>query len=222
MTAAPEITHCPVCGIEYGADAFLCPADGSTLIAGPREHTSEASDRAADEDLDDEAPPPRGTLTVLDPASGGEAETSLFEQEEHPERMILTNMSRADAGEFIEKLESEGVGAKLGEATEGDGVEILIHEPNVAVAQAVLVEFTGDESLPDDIEPQDGHDGGMVEVGRFSMLDAQAHIDRLLRAGLDVTLRPPPPDTPAMLAAAVVSVGVDDAAAARTILGITR
>jgi hypothetical protein len=60
-----------------------------------------------------------------------------------------------------------------------------------------------------------------VEVGRFSMLDAQTHIDRLLRAGLHVTLRPPPPDAAAMLAAAVVSVREDDAAVARTILGIT-
>ncbi|MEA2521491.1 MAG: hypothetical protein QOI81_1137 [Actinomycetota bacterium] len=180
-----------------------------------------ASDRSTDENLDDAAPVPRGTLTVLDPAGDEEAPMSLFEQEERPERMILTNIARADAEEFIGALEAEGIGAKLGDPTEGDGVEILIHEPNVAVAQAVLVDFTGDASLADDIEPEGGHDDGMVEVGRFSMLDAQAHIDRLLRAGLDVTLRPPPPDTPAMLAAAVVSVREDDAAAARTILGVT-
>jgi|GEM_PF-6282960 len=48
--------------------------------------------------------PPPGSLTVIDPAGD-------------------------DALDFIAALEAEGVGAKIGEATEDDGVEILIHEP---------------------------------------------------------------------------------------------
>jgi hypothetical protein len=221
MTAAAEVTHCPVCGVEYGADAFLCPTDGSTLIPGPGAPAPAASEPSTDEDVDDEVQVPRGTLTVRDTATD-DTPTSLFDQEEHPERLVLTVMAKEDADEFVQALEAEGVGAKVGSGTDDDGVEILIHAPNVAIAQAVLVDFTGDESLTDDIEPEGGHEDGLVEVGRFSMLDASAHVERLLKAGIDVSLRPPPPDTPPKLAAAVVSVGEDDASQARTILGITR
>ena len=199
------------------------------LVARPTENTSATADtqtpdpdRVPEDDPDGDAPPTRGLLTVLDPTSGVGAPLSLFDQEEHPERLVLTVMAREDADEFVGALEAEGVGGKVGDATEDDGVEILIHEPNVAVAQAVLVDFTGDPTLTDYIEPEGGHDDGAVEVARLSILDAPNHVERLLKAGIDVTLRPPPPDTPPKLAAAVVFVSEDDAGMARNILGIAR
>ena len=155
---------------------------------------------------EDETEVTRGTITVFhrrEVATSAEGdhpeEGDLFWQEEHPVQVMLAIIAREDAEDFIAALEAEGVGAKMGDPTPEDGVEITIHNANLAAAQAILVDFTGDPSLVDDIEVEssgvedesiwpDGRPDadGFVEVssGRLSELDAQAQT--LAAAGMDV------------------------------------
>jgi hypothetical protein len=160
---------------------------------------------------EDETEETRGTVTVfhrLDVTASAEEDDTehdagdLFQQEEHPVRIMLAIIAREDAQDLIAALEGEGVGARMGDPTPEDGVEIIIHDANLAAAQAILVDFTGDPSLVDDIEVEpseldgDGSiwpDGrpdsdGFVEVssGRLVELDAQAQT--LAAAGMNVHL----------------------------------
>jgi hypothetical protein len=126
--------------------------------------------------------------------------SDLFWQEEHPLRVRLAIIAREDALDFVAALEGEGVGAHIGDPTPEDGVEIIVHDVNLAAAQAILVDFTGDPSLVDDIEVEpseresedsiwpDGRPdaGGFVEVSSVRFVDLDAQAQTLATAGMDV------------------------------------
>ena len=124
-------------------------------------------------------------------------------------------MARQDAPDLVSELEAQGIGARLGELTEDDGVEVLVHDLNLADALVTLVDFTGDASLVDDAARDD--DGWLaVSTGQIGQLDQQAQ--QLSEAGIDVRLELPLPDDPAQIG--TVRVPGDDAEEARGILGI--
>ena len=152
------------------------------------------------------------------PARADLDEGSLFEREAHPREVILAIIAEEDAGDFVATLEAQGVGARLGETTEDEGVEILIHELNLADAQAILVEFTGDPSLVDDIGDADSGDPlERVATGVVGDLGAQAQ--RLSAAGIDVRMEVPGPDGDGGDMGALL-VDREDLDEARRILGI--
>ncbi len=143
-----------------------------------------------------------GTIEVVQRPSDrddGEQDTDLFEREEHPTRIVLAVMETEDGPDLIDALEAEGIGARLGEPTSDDGVEVLVHDTNLPDAQAILVEFTGDATLVDDVDldperppdeserPDDGW--AQVSAGRLSDLGPQAN--RLSQAGIDVRMEVP-------------------------------
>src|SRR2546423_490625 len=70
-------------------------------------------------------------------------------------------MVEEDAPDLVAALEAESVGARLGDQTDDGGVEVLVHDTDLAAAQAVLVDFTGDPSLVDEVvgsgTDDDGH-----------------------------------------------------------------
>ena len=134
---------------------------------------------------------------AADPSA--EADTgSLFEREANPRQVILAIVAAEDADDFIATLESQRVGARLGEKTEDEGVEILIHDLNLAEAQAILVEYTGDPSLVDDIGQVDigdvDTDDSLERVATGSVGSLGAQAERLSFAGIDVRLEVPDPD----------------------------
>src|SRR6266508_2692489 len=77
----------------------------------------------------------------------GEAPADLFEDEEHPVRIVLCLLSSYDAGHLVDKLERHGIGARLGNRQPDETVEVVIHHFHLPEAQAVLVEFTGDAGV---------------------------------------------------------------------------
>jgi len=93
------------------------------------------SGRAMDEASEEGAPP-----------------TDLFEDEEHPARIVLCVLSAYDAGDLVDKLERHGIGARLGNRQPDETVEVVIHHFHLPEAQAVLVEFTGDAGVLDEID----------------------------------------------------------------------
>jgi hypothetical protein len=161
----------------------------------------------------------RGTIEVeYLPAAdedAGSSEDDLFEQEEHPRSVVLADLDAVDAPEFIEALKAQGIGAKLGSPTDQGGVEVIIHAANLADAQAVLVDFTGDASLVDDIES----DEDPVPVSSGHPVDVGAQAERLSAAGIDVRLELPAPDDERT--EGTLWVARDDAEEARRVLGIT-
>lgn len=198
-------THCPTCLAEYGAGVSICPDDGTMLVAGPAP-------------LEDDRP--RGQIQVIrsqgslaDPAES--AEPSLFEQEEHPQTVTLAVMAREDAPDLVSELEVQGIGARLGEQTEDDGVQVLVHDFNLADALATVVDFTGDPSLVDDIA-RDDDDWLSISTGQMGQLDQQAK--QLSEAGIDVRLELPLEDDPTQIG--TVWVPGDDVSEARRVLGI--
>src|SRR3989442_630654 len=158
---------------------------------GPQE-PDEASDEGA----------PRGTIEVVQRPGMGDGEgqdPDLFEREEHPTRIVLAVIETEDAPDLIDALEAEGIGARLGEPTSDDGVEVLVHDTNVPNAQAILVEFTGDATLVDDVDldPQPSPDGserpddGWAQVSSGRLLDLGPLANRLSQAGIDVRMEVP-------------------------------
>ncbi len=93
------------------------------------------SGRAMDEASEEGAPP-----------------TDLFEDEEYPARIVLCVLSAYDAGDLVDKLERHGIGARLGNRQPDETVEVVIHHFHLPEAQAVLVEFTGDAGVLDEID----------------------------------------------------------------------
>ncbi len=81
----------------------------------------------------------------------GEAPADLFEDEEHPVRIVLCLLSSYDAGHLVDKLERHGIGARLGNRQPDETVEVVIHHFHLPEAQAVLVEFTGDAGVLDEL-----------------------------------------------------------------------
>ncbi len=86
----------------------------------------------------------------------GEAPADLFEDEEHPVTIILCLLSEFDARDLVDLLEKRGIGARIGEHRDDDTIEVLIHEFRLPEAQAILVDFTGDASLLDDVTEAGG------------------------------------------------------------------
>ena len=149
-----------------------------------------------------------------------------FALEEAP--LVLTSMAVEDADAFLAALDDEEIGGRRGDPTEGEGVEIVVHAANLIDAQAVLVEFTGDVRLVDDIGVEDtgAEDGGdrgddlaIVTWTRISDVGAQAN--RLRERGVDVRIElPGEAERGSPTAQAAILVAVEDLDRAREILGI--
>ena len=149
-----------------------------------------------------------------------------FALEEEP--LVLTSMAEEDADAFLAALDDEEIGGRRGEPTDGGGVEIVVHAANLIDAQAVLVEFTGDVSLVDDIGVEDaeaGADGdraddlAIVTWTRISDVGAQAN--RLRQRGVDVRIElPGEAERGSPTAQAAILVPVEELDRAREILGI--
>jgi hypothetical protein len=183
------------------------------------------SDRPTSQEPDEDEPV-RGTLTVIGrpPDDGADDPHDLFADEERsPRRMILAVMVPEDGPAFVAALEREGIGARLGAATDDGGVEVLVHDTHLPEAQAVLVEFTGDESLAEYVVEADGgwgerdHDEGFVQVATGSMADMAHVVERVRDAGIDVVLWTSPGDGSPT---AAVGVPEDRFAEAQRLAGI--
>jgi hypothetical protein len=81
----------------------------------------------------------------------GAPPADLFEDEEHPVPIVLCLLSAYDAGDLVDKLERHGIGARLGNRQPDKTVEVVIHHFHLPEAQAVLVEFTGDAGILDEM-----------------------------------------------------------------------
>jgi hypothetical protein len=144
-----------------------------------------------------------GTIEVVQrppgPEDGDEQGTDLFEREEHPTRIVLAVIETEDAPDLIDALAAEGIGARLGEPTSDDGVEVLVHDTNLPDAQAILVEFTGDPTLVDDVDldpdrsPDESErpDDGWAQVSSGRLVDLGPQANRLSHAGIDVRMEVP-------------------------------
>jgi len=100
-----------------------------------------------------------------------------------------------------------------------------VHAANLIDAQAVLVEFTGDISLVDDIavDPdQEEAAGDLAIVTWMRLSDVGVQANRLREAGVDVRIELPDEAERASPAAqAAILVPVEELDRAREILGIT-
>jgi hypothetical protein len=196
MAGSEDRVHCPVCDAEYDPGVSICVDDGTLLVAGPAPEDEPGDDGPQDDDDDDLT---RGRIEVVrlerplsktDAADG--TPSDLFEQEEHPDRLRLAVMAKEDAPDLVSALEAEGIGARLGEETPDGGIEVIVHDTHLADAQAVLVDFTGDPSLVDDVQldpPSDGVDrGGMLRIFDGATDSAEAGAERISGAGMDVRM----------------------------------
>ena len=216
--------HCPVCMAEYPFGVTKCVDDGAALDPGP-------APAIADDEGDEDWLPPRGSMEVVAPAGAEPEASDLFAQEERlPRRMVLAEVVPEDAGELVDALVREGIGARIGAATDNGGVLVLIHEVNLPDAQGILVDFTDDTDRVDDIRYADDRedlgvrdpgDGDYVEVTSPRQLDAPAQLERLLGAGIDVRVQPPANGSRDPNTAVTLMVPAEDLDRARATLGIT-
>jgi hypothetical protein len=172
----------------------------------------------------DETGPQRADVTFAHREASADERVDLFEHEERPpKRLILVVMVEEDAPALLAALEAEGIGARLGERTDDGGVEVLIHDTNLAAAQAVLVDFTGDPSLVDavvEVGPDDdADDDPFVEVASGRLTGMSSQLERLRAEGIDVRVETAGDDDP-LSATAVLMVHADDIDRARAVLGI--
>jgi len=200
-----EQMYCPTCLAEYRRGVSICPDDGTLLAAGPAPRNEER---------------PKGQIQVVrgSPRVDEVSETAeppLFEQEEHPQTVTLVVMARQDAPDLIAELEAQGIGAKLGQTTDDEGIQVLVHDFNLADALAIVVDFTGDPSLVDDVALDE--DGWLsISTAQLGQLDQQAK--QLSEAGIDVRMELPPQDDPAQIG--TLRVPGEDVTEARRVLGI--
>jgi hypothetical protein len=208
LTTAADYTHCPNCLAEYGAWSTIRLACGSVLVPGP-------------------APTPEvepGRLEVMELAEDSvTGSLDRFALEEEP--VVLTSMIEENVDAFLAALDEEEIGARRGERTDDGGVGIIVHAANLIDAQAVLVEFTGDVALVDEIAVDPDEDRAaeseMAVVTWIRVRDVGAQASRLREAGLDVRIELPDQAeraSPAALAA--ILVPVEELDRAREILGI--
>lgn len=205
-----DVVHCPDCGAENPAGYTICTECGGLLEPSPTRRVAPASFAYRD-DTDD--------------ASGSASSSDLFEREERPpKRLILAVMVEDDAPGLIDALGAEGIGTRLGERTEDGGVEVLIHDTNLAAAQAVLVEYTGDPSLVDAVvEAEDDDatdDDPFVEVASGVLAGMATQLERLRDAGIEVRVETATGDDRDRQTGALL-VPSDDLERARAVLGIT-
>ena len=207
MTAAVEYRHCPNCLAEYRPGPLICVDCGGVLVDGASPSSGSAALPGAVEVVE------RGE----DPAI---ASQDRFGLEETP--LVLTSMVEEDADAFLAALDEEEIGGRRGEPIDG-GVEIIVHASNLIDAQAVLVEFTGDVRLVDDIGVDEGADGenGFAVVTSVRLADVGARANRLREHGVDVRLElPGEAERSSLEAQAQILVPIDALERAREILGI--
>jgi hypothetical protein len=203
-----DYTHCPNCLAEYRSWSTTCLNCGTMLVPGPAPVAEEV------------AP---GRIEVVErEEDSGEDASDRFALEEQP--IVLTSMIEEDVDAFLTALDEEEIGARRGDPTGDGGFEIVVHAANLIDAQAVLVEFTGDISLVDDIavDPDQGgaaSDLALVTWMRLSDVGVQAN--RLREAGVDVRLElPDEAERTSPVAQAAILVPVEELDHARKILGI--
>jgi hypothetical protein len=154
-----------------------------------------------------------------DPASGS---ADRFALEETP--LVLTSMVLEDTDAFLAALDDEEIGGRRGEPTGDGGIEIVVHAANLIDAQAVLVEFTGDVRLVDEIGVDDAPDRerDLAVVTWTRLQDVGVHANRLREGGVDVRLElPDEAERGSPTVQAAILVPVDDLDRAREILGIS-
>ncbi len=204
MIDGSELTHCPSCSTEHRAGYTICTVCGTLLVDGPSPVPDDAVEGSR-----------RGSVAFGRLADVSD-EVDRFALEETP--IVLTSIVEEDAPEFLAALEGQGIGARAGDVTEDGGVEILIHAANLADAQAVLLEFTGDVEL--DHLGLDGDDDDLQVVTTARLGDAGRLAARLRDAGLDVRIDVPSPDAARPDASASILVRAEELARARELLGI--
>ena len=213
MSAGERYTHCPNCLAEYRAGFTICAECGTLLLPGPSPVQGAApSDPLESAELTGRIEVVRGDASGDDP--------DRFALEETP--IVLTDIVEDDVDAFLAALEDQEIGARRGRHLENGGVEILVHAANLLDAQAVLVEFTGDVTLVDDIAvDDDGEDRDWAVVTWIPLRDAGARAHRLRRRGVDVRLELPAEADPAAWdAQAAILVAPDDLETARQVLSI--
>jgi hypothetical protein len=208
LTAATDYTHCPNCLAEYGAWSTTCVDCGSLLVAGASPAQEEAEG---------------GRIEVIErDESSATGSLDRFALEVEP--VVLTSMVREDVDAFLAALDEEEIGARREEPTGDGGIEIVVHAANLMDAQAVLVEFTGDISLVDDIAVDPDRDGAasdMAIVTWTRLNDVGVQANRLREGGVDVRIELPDETERASPAAqAAILVPVEELDRARAILGI--
>jgi hypothetical protein len=172
LTAA-GFTHCPNCLAEYGAWSTICLDCGTALVPGPS---------PAQEGSGASTP---GRVEVVERAGDtATGSADRFALEEVP--VVLTSMVEEDTDAFLAALDEEEIGARRGQPTDDGGVEIVVHAANLIDAQALLVEFTGDVSLVDDIGVEGDQDFALVTSVRLA--DVGARANRLRERGMDVRI----------------------------------
>jgi hypothetical protein len=208
LTAGDGYRHCPNCLAEYREGPLICADCGGVLVDGPSPSST---------------PVTPGDVEVVerseDQATGA---PDRFALEETP--LVLTSMVEEDADAFLAALDEEEIGGRRGEPTGDGGVEIVVHVANLIDAQAVLVEFTGDVSLVDDIGVDTAIDGATDDfavVTSVRLADVGARANRLRERGVDVRIELPGEEERGSLdALAAILVPVDDLDRAREVLGI--
>jgi hypothetical protein len=206
LTTAADYTHCPNCLAEYGAWSTICLDCGSVLVPGP-------------------SPVPEvepGSVEVMELAEDATRSLDRFTLEAEP--VVLISMIEEDVDAFLAALDGEGIGARRGERTDDGGVGIIVHAANLMDAQAVLVEFTGDVGLVDEIavDPEQVRAGSDMAVVTWTRLrDVGAQSNRLREGGVDVRIElPDEAERESPGAQAAILVPVQDLDRAREILGI--
>src|SRR5947207_8015813 len=168
-----DVVRCPDCGAENRARYTICTECGGLLEHGPTHRVAPAS---------------FAYRADTDEASGNASSSDLFDREERPpKRLILAVMVEDDAPGLIEALGAEGIGTRLRERTPDGGVEVLIHDTNLAAAQAVLVDYTGDPSLVDAVveaesADEEVGDDPFVEVSSGALAGMAPQVERLRAA----------------------------------------
>jgi hypothetical protein len=219
-----DVVHCPDCGAEYRAGYTICTDCGGLLEPGPT--PEDFRDRQDDRGGDRVTGVSFAYRADTDDASASASPSDLFEREERsPTRLILAVMVEEDAPGLIDALRAEGIGSRIGERTQDGGVEVLIHDTNLAAAQAVLVEYTGDPSLVDAVvEAEDADesddDDSFVEVASGALAGMAPQLERLRAAGIEVRVETAAGDDPTRGTGALM-VPSDDLERARAVLGIT-
>jgi hypothetical protein len=191
------------------------------------------SDRPTPLETADEPDTGRGSLTFTEApgTSGGPDDVEeRFAAEER--RMILVVMVPQDAPGLVAALGREGIGASIGARTDDGGVEVLVHDANLPEAQAILIEYTGDESLADYVveasegwgDPSQEMDDGFVRLAAGPASDMSQIAGRLREAGIDVIVSPPALDPPGFVPiggpTAVIGVREERLDEARRVAGI--
>jgi hypothetical protein len=214
--------HCPNCLAEYRWGISICTECGEQVVPGP-------SPALVDDENEDVSEPTDevGGVEVVRLPGETEASEDLFDREARPSRVILCLLPTWEAEGLVAALADEGIGAKLEPTDVEDAAQVIVHEPRLGDAQAIMVEFTGDPSLVDDVAFEDADAAGIedpdrdgfVEVVSGPMLTIAAQAERLRAAGVPVRVALPPEGSEPAAAGSVL-VAREDLELARDVLGM--